>query len=182
MSWLRSFARKSSAKSVASRDNHLTIRSVERRQHLIERLHAAADRITVGTLARDFGVSKRTIARDIERLRQSGVPIDVTTGRGGGVAINRHHRIPAIAFDLREIATLMASLTALGPTTSPSAASAMDKLATALTGGRTHPALRHGSQTCCRHRQPTDHARTARPPPWRSAHRADVAGRHPPLA
>ncbi|MFF4197912.1 HTH domain-containing protein [Nonomuraea sp. NPDC001831] len=173
---------KSSAKSVASRDNHLTIRRVERRQHLIERLHAAADRITVGTLARDFGVSARTIARDIERLRQSGVPIDVTTGRGGGVAINRHHRIPAIAFDLREIATLVASLTALGPTTSTSATSAMDKLATALTGGRTHPALRHGSQTCCRHRQPTDHTRTARPPPWRSAHRADVAGRHPPSA
>lgn len=120
--------------SAASRDNHLTVRRVERQQHLIERLHAGADRVTLGTLAHDFGVSERTIARDIERLRLSGVPVDVAPGRGGGAVIVRRADIPPISFDLREIAALISSLTALGPTASESAASAMRKLTTALTG------------------------------------------------
>jgi predicted DNA-binding transcriptional regulator YafY len=121
-----------SAESAASRDSHPTLRRVERQQHLIERLHASAHRITLGTLAHDFGVSERTIARDIERLRLSRVPIDVATGRGGGAFIGRRDRIAPIAFDLPEIAALMSSLAALGPTASESATSAMHKLTTAF--------------------------------------------------
>lgn len=118
--------------SAASRDAHLTLRRVERQQHLIEHLHASPDRITIGRLADSLGVTERTIARDLERLRHSGVPISVIPGRGGGATIEHIAPPEPIHLDLPEIAALMASLAALGPTASESAASAMHKLTTAL--------------------------------------------------
>lgn len=118
--------------SAASRDAHLTLRRVERQQHLIEQLYASPHRLTFAQLADDLGVTERTIARDIERLRHSGVPITVTPGRAGGAIINRTSSTEPVDLDLPEIAAVMASLAALGPTASESAASAMHKLATAL--------------------------------------------------
>jgi len=123
--------------AASSRDSHLTIRRVERQQHLIERLHASGDRITLGALAAEFGVAERTVARDLERLRLSGVPIDVAAGRGGGAIIHRTGPIAAISFDLPEIGALMSSLVNLGPTASESAAAAMRKLADALGAAQT---------------------------------------------
>lgn len=118
--------------STISRDNHLTLRRVERQQHLIERLHASPHRLTLRQLSDELGVAERTIARDIERLRHSGVPIRITQGRGGGAIIDRTSSARQIDLDLPEIAALVASLAALGPTASDSATSAMRKLVTAL--------------------------------------------------
>ena len=118
--------------AAASRDSHLTLRRVERQQYLIERLHASRTRLTHGRLADELGVTARTIARDIERLIHSGVPITAVPGRGGGIAIENGAPVGPIDLDLPEIAALMASLAAVGPTVSDSAASAMNKLAIAL--------------------------------------------------
>jgi predicted DNA-binding transcriptional regulator YafY len=119
--------------AAASRDGHLALRRVERQQALIERLHAAhGRRIALADLARDLGVSERTAARDVERLRLSGVPLRTHPGRGGGVSLPPTNGTVAIEFDLPEAAALMSSLAVLGPTVSPSAASAMRKLAAAL--------------------------------------------------
>ena len=118
--------------AAASRDSHLTLRRVERQQYLIERLRASRTRLTHGRLADELGVTARTIARDIERLIHSGVPIIAVPGRGGGVAIENDAPVGPIELDLPEIAALMASLAAVGPTVSDSAASAMNKLAIAL--------------------------------------------------
>ena len=118
--------------SAVSRDNHLTLRRVERQQHLIERLCRSRRRLTLGQLADDLGVAERTVARDVERMRHSGVPIVVTPGRGGGVTIDPASSAEPVELDMAEIAALMASLAALGPTASPSAGSAMRKLAAAL--------------------------------------------------
>lgn len=115
-----------------SRDSVLTLRRVERQQHLIESLCASNDRLTFRQLADRLGVAERTIARDIERLRESGVPISVATGRGGGALIDRAEPVDPVRLDLPEVAALMASLAALGPTVSDSATSAMSKLAAAL--------------------------------------------------
>jgi predicted DNA-binding transcriptional regulator YafY len=78
-------------------------------------------------------VSMRTVARDVERLRLSGVPLDVRQGRGGGVALLPTVAVMPIIFDLPEVAALMSSLAVLGPSVSASAGSAMRKLAEALT-------------------------------------------------
>ena len=114
--------------SAASRDPYLTLRRVERQQHLIERLHTSSNRLTLGHLANELGVTERTVARDVERLRHSGVPITVVPGRGGGVSIERATPSGRVELDLPEIA-------ALGPSASESAASAMRKLTAALRPG-----------------------------------------------
>jgi len=118
--------------AAASRDALLTLRRVERQQHLIERLHREPSRLTFGQLALELGVTERTIARDVDRLRHSGVPISVVPGRGGGAAIERVADVPPLQLEFPEIAALMASLAALGPTVSGSASSAMAKLAAAI--------------------------------------------------
>lgn len=119
--------------AAASRDGVLALRRVERQQALIERLHAAhGRRLQLGGLARDLGVSSRTVARDVERLRGSGVPLDVRQGRGGGIALLATTRSVVVELDLPEAAALMSSLAVLGPTVTASAASAMRKLAAAV--------------------------------------------------
>ncbi|MGI5125835.1 helix-turn-helix transcriptional regulator [Pseudonocardia sp. CA-107938] len=122
--------------AASSRDGHLALRRVERQQVLIERLHAAHGRLLpAGALAEQLGVSERTVARDVERLRLSGVPLEVRPGRGGGVRLAHGTRPVPVHLDLPEIAALMSSLAVLGPSVSDSAASAMRKLALAIAGG-----------------------------------------------
>lgn len=77
-------------------------------------------------------MSTRTIARDVERLRLSGVPLSTHRGRGGGVSPDAPQ--PHVDhLDVPEIAALVSSLAVLGPTITQSAGSAMRKLAQALT-------------------------------------------------
>jgi predicted DNA-binding transcriptional regulator YafY len=117
----------------ASRDGYLALRRVERQQALIERLHAARGRrLRLEELARELRVSVRTVARDVERLRYSGVPLVAHRGRGGGVSLPAANAAIAVVLDLPEAAALMSSLAVLGPTVSGSASSAMRKLAEAL--------------------------------------------------
>ena len=123
--------------AASSRDGHLALRRVERQQALIERLYAAhGERLQIGDLAWHFGVSDRTIARDVERLRDSGVPLTVRQGRGGGISLIHSGGAIPIVFDLPEAAALMSSLAVLGPSVSQSAASAMRKLIGALDPAR----------------------------------------------
>ena len=121
--------------ATASRDSVLALRRVERQQAIIERLHTARRRIQLADLARDLGVSVRTAARDVERLRDGGVPLDVRQGRGGGVALRATAGPVLVELDLPEAAALMSSLAVLGPTVTPSAASAMRKLVAAMAVG-----------------------------------------------
>ncbi|WP_232665585.1 helix-turn-helix transcriptional regulator [Pseudonocardia sp. TRM90224] len=123
--------------AAASRDGHLALRRVERQQALIERLHAAhGEPIPLVLLADGLGVSERTVARDVERLRSSGVPVRTRQGRGGGVLLSATATDVTIVLDLPEAAALISSLAVLGPSVSPSAASAMRKLTRALGSGQ----------------------------------------------
>jgi predicted DNA-binding transcriptional regulator YafY len=119
--------------AASSRDGHLALRRVERQQAIIERLNRASGiRVRLEQLADELGVSVRTIARDVDRLRLSGVPLEVYPGRGGGVSLRPTRALAPIEFDLPEVAALMSSLAVLGPSVSESAASAMRKLADSL--------------------------------------------------
>jgi predicted DNA-binding transcriptional regulator YafY len=44
--------------------------------------------ITVNELARDLGVSARSVFRDIDHLRERGYPIEADRGRGGGLRLH----------------------------------------------------------------------------------------------
>ena len=111
-----------------SRDNHLTLRRVERQHRLIELLGAAGQPIPSAELARQLGVGLRTVERDLARLRESGVPIEAVPGTRGGSRLPRLVAPLPVVFTFEEIAAMIASLVALGPTATQSSASALRAL------------------------------------------------------
>lgn len=119
------------AHAAASRDGHLALRRVERQQQLLEFLDHSGT-LTVRELATHLGVSTRTVERDIERLRDTGVPFTTRPGRTGGITFDPPHPTASIEFDTTEIATIISALAIVGANSSPSAASATAKLTAAL--------------------------------------------------
>lgn len=118
-----------------SRDPHLTLRRVERQQRLVEILVADAPRRRpTAELAAELGVSRRTVERDLARLREAGVPVDTVPGRHGGALFERVSGQRDVRLTVNEIVALLTSLTALGPTTTDSSRSARDSLVRALRG------------------------------------------------
>ncbi len=111
-----------------SRDNHLTLRRVERQHRLIELLAATASPRSSSDLARELGVGLRTVERDLARLRESGVPIEGVPGAHGGSRLPRRDAPEPVILTFQEIAALIASLVALGPTATQSSETAMRAL------------------------------------------------------
>lgn len=117
--------------AAASRDGHLALRRVERQQQIVETL-AHSGVLTAGELADRLGVSTRTVERDIERLRDAGVPFRSRPGRGGGIDLRQARATTPIKLDVAEIAAIISSLAIVGPNSTPSATSAAAKLIAAL--------------------------------------------------
>jgi predicted DNA-binding transcriptional regulator YafY len=116
-----------------SLDSALTLRRVARQQRIVEWLGSAAAPLTSPELAQRLGVSVRTVERDLARLRESGVPIDAVPGVHGGSRLASVAAPRPVRLTGPEIAALIASLAALGPSETDSAASAMSALVEALT-------------------------------------------------
>ncbi|WP_152394881.1 helix-turn-helix transcriptional regulator [Paenibacillus guangzhouensis] len=57
---------------------------------------------TVQELADEFGLSTRTITRDLQELSELGVPIYSVQGRGGGYRLLQERMLPAISFSEHE--------------------------------------------------------------------------------
>jgi predicted DNA-binding transcriptional regulator YafY len=115
-----------------SRDSHLTLRRVERQQRLVELLGAAPEPVPSPLLARELGVGLRTVERDLARLRESGVPIESVPGHHGGSRLPRNVSPDPVPLTFEEVAAVIASLAALGPTSTRSADSAMRALVRAI--------------------------------------------------
>ena len=121
-----------------SRDNHLTLRRVERQQRLVEILGAAREPLPSPVLARRLGVGLRTVERDLARLRESGVSIESVPGPHGGSRLPRNTAPDPVHLTFEEIPALVASLAALGPTTTDSSESAMRALVRAIAPRTAH--------------------------------------------
>jgi predicted DNA-binding transcriptional regulator YafY len=97
---------------------------------LVEELRAVAPRPrSARWLADRFGVSSRTIERDLSALQQSGVPIWAEPGRTGGYCLDTAHTLSPLGFTVDEALAVMVALGALA--TSPfhdSATSALRKV------------------------------------------------------
>lgn len=65
------------------------------------------DPCTVATLADRFGVSGRTIARDLDLLRAQSLPIEAERGRGGGVRLDPHWGVGRVALSYAEAIDLL---------------------------------------------------------------------------
>jgi predicted DNA-binding transcriptional regulator YafY len=90
---------------------HQALPLVERQHAMIEELRARAPRYVTGSaLAVRTGTTIRTVERDIARLVDAGVPLQVRRGPGGGYRIDARRELP----ELRLTPGEAAAQTALG--------------------------------------------------------------------
>jgi predicted DNA-binding transcriptional regulator YafY len=75
---------------------------------IAEALRARRTGITGAELAARFGVTLRTIYRDLDALQDAGLPLRADRGRGGGYALDKAYQLPPINFSAREAALLVA--------------------------------------------------------------------------
>ena len=84
------------------------LKSTERRMKLILLLQQSKERLTADALAERFGVTKRTIYRDLNTLSELNVPVTHDPFHGYGVIDG--YSIPPLMFTPRELATIMVGL------------------------------------------------------------------------
>lgn len=75
---------------------------------IAEALRARRTGVTAGELASRFGVTLRTIYRDLDALQDAGLPLRADRGRGGGYALDKAYQLPPVNFTAREAALLVA--------------------------------------------------------------------------
>ncbi len=84
------------------------MRRTQRLFALTEYLRGRRTGVTAEALAERFGVTVRTIYRDLDALREAALPVAAERGRGGGYALDRHYSLPPVNFTAREAALLIA--------------------------------------------------------------------------
>src|SRR5688572_6561192 len=84
------------------------MKRTERLFALAEHLRARRTGVTAEALAERFGVTVRTIYRDLDALRAASLPLSAERGRGGGFALDRSYSLPPVNFTAREAALLVA--------------------------------------------------------------------------
>lgn len=84
------------------------MRRTERLFALAEYLRGRRTGVTAETLAERFGVTIRTIYRDLDALRAASMPLAAERGRGGGYALDKSYSLPPVNFTAREAAVLVA--------------------------------------------------------------------------
>ena len=80
----------------------------ERLFALAEHLRGRRTGVTAEVLAERFGVTVRTMYRDLDALRAANMPIAAERGRGGGYALDASYSLPPVNFTAREAALLVA--------------------------------------------------------------------------
>lgn len=77
------------------------------------------DHCTVKDLARQHGVSARTITRDLALMREQGMQIDADRGRGGGVRLDRNWGTGRLNLSYAEAVDLLISIAVAEQMNSP---------------------------------------------------------------
>ncbi len=95
-----------------------TISRLERLEQLTA-LVKSDDPVTLGDVATELGVSLRTVTRDIEVLREQGLPIEADRGRGGGVRLAQTWGVGRMNLTYHEAVDLLISLAAAEQMESP---------------------------------------------------------------
>lgn len=84
------------------------MKRTERLFALAEHLRGRRTGVTAEQLAERFGVTVRTIYRDLDTLRAASLPVSAERGRGGGYALDKNYSLPPVNFTAREAALLVA--------------------------------------------------------------------------
>jgi predicted DNA-binding transcriptional regulator YafY len=117
---------------------------------LAEHLRGRRTGVTADQLAERFGVTVRTIYRDLDSLRDAAVPIQSERGPGGGYSLDRGYTLPPINFTPREAALLVvlgrfATETRLVPFVD-ALEGALSKVRGALSAGEQREVLAHAEK------------------------------------
>ena len=83
---------------------------------------------TTKELAERFGVSRRTILRDVEVLSSAGVPVYTNKGNGGGIALLEDYSLNKTIMSANEAEGLLLALKTLQTTSYPEADMLLDKM------------------------------------------------------
>lgn len=78
-----------------------------RRLDLLASRLKADELVTIGQLAGEFSVSRRTLSRDIAILRDRGLPIEADAGRGGGIRLHRTWGVGRLSLNYQESIELL---------------------------------------------------------------------------
>jgi predicted DNA-binding transcriptional regulator YafY len=76
---------------------------------MAEYLRGRRTGVTAEQLAERFGVTIRTVYRDLDSLRDASLPLHAERGRGGGYALDKAYSLPPVNFTSREAAVLVAA-------------------------------------------------------------------------
>ncbi len=123
------------------------MRRTQRLFAITEYLRSRRTGVTAAELAERFGVTVRTMFRDLEALREASLPLNSERGRGGGFALDRAYALPPVNFTPREAALLitagrwLAEMRVLPFT--ETLASALDKVGAALSASSQRQLLEH---------------------------------------
>nr|WP_221382848.1 WYL domain-containing protein [Actinoplanes polyasparticus] len=89
------------------------MKRAERQYALVDLLRGASRPWSAARLAGEFGVSSRTIERDIGSLQLAGVPIYADHGATGGYSILREYSLPPLNLSAAESLAVLAGLALL---------------------------------------------------------------------
>lgn len=115
-------------------DDGTRARRSDRHRQIVDHLRSRAPQaVTAVQLARRFDVTRRTIERDLRALREGGVPLFASQGRGGGYSILPEYSLPPLHLTEVEALALAVALDLLedSPLVRPAGA-ARDKILSAL--------------------------------------------------
>ena len=84
--------------------------------------------VTAKELAERFGVSARTIYRDVDALSSAGVPVYTDKGKGGGISLLEDYTLNKTLLSKSESEGLILALKAMGATDYPEADALLEKI------------------------------------------------------
>ena len=94
--------------------------------------------VTAKELADRFGVSKRTIYRDVDALSSAGVPIYTDIGKNGGISLLEDYTLNKALLSKSERDGLILALKAMGATDYPEADALLEKISSIFKSNMVH--------------------------------------------
>ncbi|MCL2679123.1 MAG: YafY family transcriptional regulator [Dehalococcoidia bacterium] len=94
--------------------------------------------VTAKELAERFGVSSRTIYRDIDALSSAGVPVYTNRGNNGGISLLEDYTLNKAVLSKSESEGLLLALKTMGATSYPEADAIIDKLGSIFKNNLAH--------------------------------------------